>query len=160
MRAASSRISAALPQRRNLQDHHRQAVVEVRAETPLRDARTQVRRRGGDELHIQLALGDRPQTAHALLFEGTQQFGLQRQRQCVGLVQEQRAVRRALQKASFSPSGVGEGASLEAEQLHLQQGLRDSGAVDVHERALGARTALVDDPGDQAFAGPGFALQQ
>jgi hypothetical protein len=95
-----------------------------------------------------MTISDRAQTSYALLFEGAEEFGLQRQRQGIDLVQEQRAVRRALQETGLSASGVGEGAGLEAEQLYLQQRLRDSSAVDVDERTLGARTALMDDLGD------------
>ncbi len=50
--------------------------------------------------------------------------------------------------------GVGEGAADVAEQLVLEQRLRDGGAVDHHERAFGARRQVVDGAGDQLLAGP------
>ena len=56
--------------------------------------------------------------------------------------------------------GIGEGAGLDAEQLGLQQRLRDGRTIDLDERARGARAAVVDDAGHQPLAGAGLPLQQ
>ena len=52
---------------------------------------------------------------------------------------------------------AGEGAAHVAEQLALQQVLRDGAAVDGDERPLGARRAAVELARDQLLAGAGLA---
>ena len=55
---------------------------------------------------------------------------------------------------------AGERALLVAEQLRLDQVLRDRRAVDLDERALGALAVVVDRVGDQLLAGAVLALDQ
>ena len=55
---------------------------------------------------------------------------------------------------------AGERAALVAEQLALEQRLGQRGAVQLHERALGARAALVDRGRDQLLAGAALAGDQ
>ena len=88
-------ILAALAQGGDRQQHHRQAVVEVRTEASLRHLHAQLRLRGGDEFDVELATLHGPQPSHALLLDGAEELALEQQRQCIDLVQEQRAVRRA-----------------------------------------------------------------
>ena len=51
-------------------------------------------------------------------------------------------------------------AALEAEQLGLEQALRDGGAVDVDERTAAPRACLVDDAGEESLAGAGLSLEE
>ena len=51
-------------------------------------------------------------------------------------------------------------ALLVAEQLALQQVLRDGGAVEGQERRLGAGAVLVDRPGHQLLAGAALSGDQ
>jgi hypothetical protein len=67
---------------------------------------------------------------------------------------------RGLEEAGLGLPGIRERPALEAEQLGLQQGLRDGGAVDVHEGAPRAWTRLVKDVGDQPLARAGRPLDQ
>jgi len=55
---------------------------------------------------------------------------------------------------------IGEGASLEAEQLRFDQGRRDGRAVEVDEGARRAGACLVDGPREQSLAGARLALEQ
>ena len=55
---------------------------------------------------------------------------------------------------------AGERAALVAEQLALEQRLGERRAVQLHERALGARAALVDGGRDQLLAGARLAGDQ
>ena len=55
---------------------------------------------------------------------------------------------------------VGEGAPLEAEQLGLEQGLGDRGAVDLDERPRRPRAGPVKGAGQQPLARPRLALDQ
>ncbi|MCY1419192.1 hypothetical protein D9M71_347750 [compost metagenome] len=47
-----------------------------------------------------------------------------------------------------------------AEQFRLEQGFRQRGAVQAHERLVGARRVVVDGAGDQLLAGAGLAEHQ
>src|SRR5262249_19454336 len=94
-------ILATLAQGGNLQEYHRQAMVQVRAESTLCHAHAQIRRRRGDELDVELATLHGTQAAHALLLNGVEEFALERERQRVDLVQKQRAVRRALHETGL-----------------------------------------------------------
>ena len=60
----------------------------------------------------------------------------------------------------MSVGGAGEGALLVAEQLRLDQILGDRRAVDLDERALGARTPVVQGVGDELLAGAVLALDE
>ena len=60
----------------------------------------------------------------------------------------------------MSLCGAGEGALLVAEQLRLDQILRDRRAVDLDEGALGALAVVVERVGDQLLAGAVLPLDQ
>ena len=82
------------------------------------------------------------------------------QRHVADLVEEERAAVALLELADAAAVGAGEGALLVAEQLALQQGLRDGGAVEGQERRLGPGAVLVDGAGDQFLAGAALAGDQ
>ena len=86
------------------------------------------------------------------LLEHAQQLGLRRQRQLADLVEEQRAAAGGLERAAAQPVGAGEGAALVAEQLALDELLRQRGAVDRDERRLLARPEPVQLARDQLLA--------
>src|SRR5262249_57572151 len=75
-------------------------------------------------------------------------------------VQEEGAARALLELADAATLGAGEGALLVAEELALQQALRDGGAVEGQERRLGPGAVLVDGAGDQLLAGAALAGDQ
>jgi hypothetical protein len=153
-------ILATFAQGGYLQEDYRQAVIEVRAEAPLRDVHTQIHRGGGDELDVQLATLHSTQAAYTPLLNGVEEFALERERQRVDLVQKQRALRCALHETQLGAFGVGKGAGLEAEQLHFQERLRDGGTVDVDKRTVSAWAAVMDDARHQPLARTRFPLEQ
>ena len=120
----------------------------------------QIRQRRGDKFDVELATRHGAQAAHALVVDGTEEFRLEQQRQRLDLVQEQRAVQRAFHEAGLGAFGIGEGTGLEAKQFHLQQGLRNGGAVDLDERPLSTWATVVGDPCHQPLARARFPLQQ
>ena len=73
-------------------------------------------------------------------------------------VEEQNAAVGALEKAGLGLAGVGEGATLEAEELGLEQGFGDGGAVDADEGALATGAFPVDQARNEPLPGAGFAL--
>ena len=76
------------------------------------------------------------------------------------LVEEQRAAVGCLEETRLGLAGVGEGAALVAEQLGLEERLRNGRAVDVDERPPGAGAGPVDRPGQEPLAGPGLPADQ
>ena len=94
---------------------------------------------------------DRPFLQHP------QQLGLRRLRQLRDLVEKQRAAVRRLEPAVAAGGGVGERAALVTEQLGFDQGVRERGAVDRHERLRPALAPLVDRARDQLLAGSALA---
>src|SRR5439155_21502865 len=91
---------------------------------------------------------------------GAQQLGLQRQRQRVDLVQQQRAAAGGGELARAVAVGAGEGAFDVAEHLALDEVGRDRPAVHHQERLVAARRQLADQPRQPRFARPGVAGEQ
>jgi hypothetical protein len=85
---------------------------------------------------------------------------LKRERHLADLVEEQRPAVGRREQALAVLGGVGEGALDVAEQLVLEQALRDGGAVDHHERALVALRQVVDGARDQLLAGAALAVDR
>ena len=83
------------------------------------------------------------------------------ERHLADLVEKQRAAVGLLEQAALLRLGVGEGAALVAEQLALQQVLRNRRAVHLDERPFAtAGRVAPDQVGDQLLAGARLALHQ
>ncbi len=88
------------------------------------------------------------------------QLRLQVRRHLADLVEQQRAALGHLEEADLVGVGAGERPLLVAEQLALDQVLRNRRAVDLDERALDAVRVVVNRVGDQLLAGAVLALDQ
>ena len=152
--------SRPLAQRRNRDRKHRQPEVQILAVLARRDRRLQVAVRRRDDPHVDLKRRRAADPLEALLFERAQNLGLQRQRQIADLVEEQRAAMRHLELAELARRRAGERALLVAEQLGLEQGLGNRGAVDGDKRSVGARTERVQRAREQLLAGAALAFDQ
>ncbi len=116
--------------------HHVQPIIQILAESARLDlawpgscsSRPGCGRCDGDRL----VGADRQ---HLLLLDGAQQLGLRRQRQLGDLVEKHRARSRMDEHAGLVAVGAGEGALAMAEELVLQQIVRNGGAVDGEEAA-------------------------
>ena len=95
--------------------------------------------------------------ARSALLEHAQQLRLHRRRQLADLVEEERAAVRRLEAADAPLARAGEGAALVAEELALEQRLRDRGAVHDDEGLVAARAELVDRARDELLAGAALA---
>src|SRR3989442_14467402 len=93
------------------------------------------------------------------LLEDAQELRLERERHVGDLVQEQRAACGGLELADAPLDRTREGAALVAEELTLEELVRDGRAVDRHEGSA-ARGVVVDGLGDQLLARPGLALDE
>ena len=113
--------------------------------------------RRGDDAHV---AAHRHVAADALehaLLQHAQQLHLHGRAHVADLVEEQRAAFGDLEAALARRDGAGERALLVAEQLALEQVGGDRAAVDRHERALAARTEIMDGARDDFLAGAGLA---
>ena len=149
-----------LPQRRQLHRHDRQPVVEVLAEAPLLHPLLQLAVGGGDDAHVHRPLLVGADRDHGAVLEHPQQLGLGRQRHVADLVQEQGAAVGELELALLGGVGAGEGALDVAEELGLDQGLRQGGAIDGDEAPPRAFREPVQGARHQLLAGAGLAQDQ
>ena len=94
------------------------------------------------------------------LLEHTQQLHLYVERQIADLVEKQRGQVRELEAADLPRQRAGVGAPLAAEQLALNEGRRDGGAIDADHHPGAPRAELVNLRGHELFASAGFAEQQ
>ena len=76
------------------------------------------------------------------------------------LVEEQRAAVGQLESADAPLSRAGERAFHVAEQFAFDQARGDGAAVELHERSIATRAALVDGAGDELLARAGLAVDQ
>ena len=67
---------------------------------------------------------------------------------------------RGLKEPGLGPPRIRERSPLEAEQLGLQQGLRNGRTVDVHEEPAAAHPMAMEQPGHQPLARAGVALDE
>ena len=141
--------------------HDVEPVIEVGAKTPVGDHRAQVMVGGGDDAHVHLLQLQATDRNEAALLDHLEQLDLQRQRQITDLIEKNRALVRQLQQTALAlTAGAGERARHIAEQLGLDQVLRQRTAVQRQKRLRRARAALVDVLSDQGLADAGFPLQQ
>src|SRR4030095_4856477 len=106
---------------------------------------------------------DPPGAAHALdlaLLKHAQELGLQFPLEGTDLIEEQRPALSELEPPELFLKRAGEGAALMTEQLRLDQGLRDGGRVDGHERPLPPGPLAVDGTGDQLLARAALARDE
>ena len=98
----------------------------------------------GHDAHVDLERSLAAEALDPLVLEDAQELGLERRRHVADLVQEQGAAVGDLELAAAGRSRAGEGPALVAEQLALEQRLRDGGAMDRDEWSVRARASGVD----------------
>ena len=152
-------VLAPRPQRRHLDVHAVQAVVQVQPETPQLHQPGQRPVGGHDDPRVDPA---RPEPADPLdrqILNRPQQLRLRRRREVRDLVEEQRPLVRVLE-LSTPPTHAGRRPLLDPEQLRFEQRLDDRRTVDGDERPLVPPTELVNLAGDELFARAALALDE
>jgi hypothetical protein len=135
-------------------------MVEILAETPSPYRRRQIFAGRGQHPGVGRLRPCAPEPPDRAFLNRLQQLRLERLRHETDFVEEDRAAVRDLQQTRLGLLRIGERAPLEAENLGLEQRLRDRGAVDIDERRVGARTELMDQMRNESLAGTGFPLNQ
>ncbi len=153
-------VADPLAQRRDLQRHHVEPVVEVVAEVAALDLGLEVAVGRGHEPHVDLERLDAADALELALLDRAQQLDLHLDGDLADLVEEQRAAVGELEPPGLARRGAGERALLVAEQLRLHQRLRDRGAVDLDERPVLTARVLMQRLGDELLAGATLARDQ
>jgi hypothetical protein len=160
MAGEQQQVTAALAQRRQAQLDHAQPEQQVLAEGTGGDRRREVAMGGRQHPHVDRHGAAPTERLDHPLLQHPQQLGLRGGRHVADLVQEEGAAIGLPQLAGAVAVGAGEGATQVAEELALDQRLRDGGAVDRHEWRAGARRESVEAPRHQFLAGAGLAQDQ
>jgi hypothetical protein len=95
-----------------------------------------------------------------LLLERAQQLGLTRERELADLVEKQRPFAGRFERARARGHRARERASLVAEELALEEGLGDRGAVDDAQRLARAGARFVDEAREEGFADARLAVEK
>ena len=151
LRQARDILSTVL-ERGERQGHDPEPIVEVPAEAALADIILKVPVGGGHDAHVHRYLLLCPQAPHLAVLEHPQELDLEVRLHFGDLVEENCAAVGHLKAAAAGADRACESPSLVAEQLTLQQRLRQGAAVDGHERAVGAGALVVDGPGQALLA--------
>ena len=144
-------VFAPLAQRRQRDRDDVDAVEEVLAERAVADRLGEVAVGRGDDAHVDLRLDVRADLAHDAILQHAQQLDLHRRRGLADLVEEDRAAVGLVKESALLADGAGERAALVAEELGLQQRLRQRAAVDRDELAAAAGV-VVDGARDELLA--------
>ena len=114
---------------------------------------------GGDDADVD---ADRPrasQSQELALLEHAQELRLRRRRHLGDFVEEQHAAGGQFNLARLRLLRAGERATLESEELGLEELFRQRRAIDRDERTAPSWRALVDEPRDDFLARARLALQ-
>src|SRR6266542_3837143 len=153
-------VVAARAERRDVDRKDVQPVKEVIAKRAPRDLRLQVFVRGGDHPYID---GDRLLASDflkGLLLQDAQDFRLRADAHVADFVKEERAAVGELEFSFAFVDRAGERPFAMAEQLRLDQLLRNRRAIDVDERLLGAMRPAMKSARDDLLSAAIFAGDQ
>ena len=153
-------VAAALAERGHVDLHDVDAVVEVLAKALLVDLVLEVAVRRGDDARVERDLLVRANGADLALLERAQQLRLHVDRELADLVEEERAARRLDEETGALRLRVGEGAARVAEELALEERMRDGRAVDRDEGAALAAATVVNAARDELLAGARLAVDE
>ncbi len=150
-----------LAQGRQAQRQDIEAIVQVGPERAGRHHGRQIPAGGGDDPHVHGAQPGRTQGLDFPFLEHAQQLGLEHEGHVAHLVQKQAAAVGELELARPRLGArPGIGSRLDAEQLRLQQVLRNGRSVHPHQRLVGTPAGGVDGMGQQFLARARLAQEQ
>src|ERR1700690_2505513 len=145
-----------VPQGRDIDGHHIQAVIEVLAESPLFQRGTQIAIGRGNQADIHFVRFRAAETLEFALLQNAQQLHLDRRGEVADLVEEKSAAVREFELSRLARGGARKSALLVAKKFAFKQRLGNRGAVDLDKWAGGALRMLVDGPRDQVLSHTAF----
>ena len=137
-------VLRSLPQRRQMDGNHVQAIIEVLPKAPFADHRHQITIGRRDDAHIYADFLPPSDAANPAGLQCAQQPRLRFGRHVPDFVEKQRPAIRLLELADLLADSSGEGSALVTEELAFKKIVRNGCHVDRHERPRLARTELVD----------------
>ena len=154
-------IVKTLPQGRNVNGQHGDAIIKVRSKALVGQALGQILRGGGNDAHIHLFDRIGAQRFNFPFLQRPQQLGLKGGGHVADLVEKQRAAMGQFELALARLAiGSGECPGRHAEELGFQQGLGNSRHIDRHEWTLGPVGLLMHGMRQQFLAGTCFPFDQ
>src|SRR5262245_9554654 len=114
----------------------------------------------GNDAHIDVERLRTTDPLELLLLEDTQDLRLERQRQITDLIEKHRSAMSDLEPARLPLSGPRERPFLLAEEVRLEQRLRNGRTVDRHKRPVGTWTEGMQRAREELFPCPALALEE
>jgi len=151
-------VAKALPQRRQVQSHNVQPVVEIGTEAPLGHCLAQVLVTGGDHTHVNRNRARTPNWYDRSFLQDAKQLALQWPAHVSDLVQKDGPAIGGPEEPDGRVRRPGEGPCFVPKELAFEQALVDGSTIHAHERAIAAAAALVQNTGDEFLARTGFPL--
>ena len=145
-------VLGALPQRRKLNAHDIEPVEQILAERFFGDFLLEIVVRRRDDAHVGLERFIAADAGEFAFLQHAQDLSLQGQRHVADFVEKQRAAIALLEAAHPRAGGAGEGALFVAEELALEQMLRDGRAIDGDEPLRAPLAVVVNGAGDELLA--------
>jgi hypothetical protein len=150
-------VFAPLSQRRDVDAQHGDSIVEIFAKSPLANRASQVAMGRGHDPYVDLALAVGSHGPDPTFLEDPEELRLEAGRGLGDLIEEERALVGLLDEPLAVAFGPAECAANMPEELALEEGVGECGAVDGDEGVAAAGAALVDCAGDQLLAGAGLS---
>src|SRR6266542_6366058 len=148
------------PQWRDSQLKLAQAVKEIPAEPALLDRQFEIQVGRGYDAHIHCNFAVPAQPVIRCSIENAKQFHLELEIQLADFVQEQSPLIRQLKQTGLRRIRAAERASFVSEKLAFHQLFRQGSAIDVYPRLAMTWRVIVNETGDQFFAGARLASNQ
>src|SRR5271168_59706 len=153
-------VAATLAQRRQFERHHIEPVVKIGPEARGAHLLGQIAVGGGDEAHVETEGAGAAQALHLALLQNPQDLCLQPEIHFRDFVEQQSAALRLFELAGVGSESAGERPLLVAEKTGLEHVFRDRGAIDRHERLIGARRMVANEACVHFLARAAFAADE
>ena len=147
-------VIAPVTQRRHLNGHHVEPVVQVFAEVAVAHLQGKIAGGGGDDAHVHLDLGAAPDPLEDLFLKDTDDLALGLHGHVRHLVEEKGSVVGPFERPHLARAAAAADRALGAEQFHFHPLGLHGGAVEHHERAVGAARARVPHARDHLLSRP------
>jgi len=109
------------------------AVIEVFAKSALADGILELVIGGGDQADIDFDGAGAAEAHEGAFLEDAQDFGLHAGGHVTDFIQKNGATAGALEQALFAAAGIGKGSGLVTEELALQEGVGQGGAINFEQ---------------------------
>jgi len=153
-------VIAPIAQRRQVDGHDQQPVVEVVAKTPRAHLLVEHPVGCGDEAHVGVQGGHRPHRPELAAVEDREELRLERMLELRHLIEEERPAVGGAKESLLGGSGARERALHVAEELRLHEVAGNRRAVHADEGPLRPRGLLVDHARHDALAGACLPVEQ